>query len=93
MKKLRLLILISSLLLLTGCSPKYIYTPCPSIVPLSKVDDVNITTNGYGGLDANNTVKIFRLVYRLRASERYYRGETMRLDFFTKKHNKKVNDG
>ena len=88
-----LLIAISSLALLTGCSTKYINTPCPRVVTLSKVGDVNITTNGDGGLDADNTLKIFRLVYRLREVERYYHGETIRLDMFVKERNEEFIDG
>lgn len=93
MKKSRLLILISSLILLTACSEKYVYTPCPSIYTLSKVKEENITTNSEGGLDEANTLKAFMLIARLRAVESYYMGETKSLSEFVREHNKKVNDG
>lgn len=93
MKKLKLLILISSLILLTACSEKYTPTPCPSLVVLDRVEDVNVTTNSEGGLDRNNTLKAFILIARLREVERYYGGEGLRLDEFVTEHNKRLLDG
>ncbi len=93
MKTSTLLILTSSLILLTACSSKYVPTPIPRIVTLSRVDDVNVTTNSEGGLGSNDTLKIFQLVYRLREVERYYMEETTRLDIFALDYNKGLIDG
>lgn len=88
-----LLLLLSSLILLTACSSKYVPTPIPRMVTLSRVDDVNVTTNSEGGLDRDEAIKLFQLVYKLRAVEGYYMEETTRLDEFALEHNLKVKDG
>lgn len=94
MKRLKLLILTSSLILLTACSQKvYLDTPFPTVSPLDKVANENITTNSLGGLDANNTQKAFDLIERLRVGEQYCSEEFIRLEIFAVKHNKRFIDG
>ncbi len=94
MKKLRLLILLSSLILLTACSQKvYLDTPYPTVAPLGRVPDTNITTNDAGGLDAKNTAKAFDLIRKLRVGEQYCSEELLRLELFAGEHNKRLIDG
>jgi len=65
----KIAIAISSLTLLTSCSKTvYIKTKCPYIEPV----DVVVRTNSAGGLDRNDTAKVFKAL-------RYYKRETIRL--------------
>lgn len=94
MKRSKILILVSSLILLTACSQKvYVGNPFPTVEPIGRVKDVNVTTNGEGGLDAENTAKVFDLVAKLRASEGYCSEELIRLKIFAEDHNKRLIDG
>lgn len=69
-----------SLILLTACSAKkeYIAPKCSTIEQIDRVKDINVTTNEEGGLDHNETVKVFGLIRKLRISEFYYYTETGR---------------
>ena len=67
------LLLIAISILLTGCGePSYIVGPCPYVEPLDKVKSETIVPNRDGSLGYYNTMKVNRLVRKLRESERYY---------------------
>ncbi len=67
---LKIAMMIYTLALLTACSEQTVYLKrqCPYIEPI----EVTITTNDKGGLDHNETAKIFSVV-------KYYKKEAIRL--------------
>jgi len=74
------LLLIVIAILLTGCGePRYVVGPCPYVEPLERVKSENIVPNRDGSLGYYNTMKVNRLVKKLRESERYFIENTKRV--------------
>lgn len=84
---MRLLMLTTTLLLLTGCGEEpIVHAPCAYVEPLAKVPIERIVPNKDGTLGYYNTLKAKRQNDRLRIVEDYYFTNTTEVKEYNEAH-------